>query len=221
MEPLTLVIGNKNYSSWSLRPWILLKYFDVPFKEILIPLYEGDFKKRLWEVSPSGKVPALIHGDLKIAESLAIMEYAAELFPQKKMWPSDLKDRARARGISHEMHAGFAPLRTHMPMNIRGSHPGKGRTPEVDRDIARIDAIWSECRKDFRSKGEFLFGAFTVADAMFAPVVTRFYTYGVKLSPASQEYADAIRQLPAMKEWSEAGLKETHYIAASEPYTKV
>lgn len=218
MESLTLVIGNKNYSSWSLRPWILLKYFDVPFKEVFIPLYEGDFKKRLLDYSPTGKVPALVHGNLKISESLAIMEYVAELFPDKKMWPADREERALARGVSHEMHAGFGALRTNMPMNIRGSHPGKGRNPVVDRDIARIDALWTECR-EAHTNGNFLFGDFTIADAMFAPVVTRFHTYSVKLSAVAQEYADTIRELPAMKEWSEAGVKEPYVIAASELYT--
>lgn len=218
MELLTLIIGNKNYSSWSLRPWILLKYFDVPFKEVLILLYEGDYKKRVLEYSDSGKVPALIHGQVKISESLAIMEYVAEIFPDKKMWPADLKERACARGVSHEMHAGFSALRTNMPMNIRGNHPGKGRNADVDRDIARVDAIWSECRKS-HAQGKFLFGSFTIADAMFAPVVTRFHTYGIKLSSLAQEYAETIRQLPAMKEWSEAGVKEPYVIAASELYS--
>ena len=121
MEPLKLVIGNKNYSSWSLRPWILLRHFEIPFDEIFVPLYEGDYKSRLLALSPAGKVPALIHGDLVIGESLAIMEYAAELFPQKRMWPEDRKQRARARAFSHEMHSGFSELRKNMPMNLHGS----------------------------------------------------------------------------------------------------
>ncbi len=219
MEPLTLIIGNKNYSSWSLRPWLLLKYFDISFKEVLIPLYQGDYKKRILEYSPAGKVPALIYGSLVIGESLAIMEYLAEFFPDKKMWPSNREDRARARAVSHEMHAGFSELRKNMPMNIRGSHPGKGRTPQVLQDIARIDDIWSRCRREFEPKGKFLFGHFTIADAMYAPVVTRFATYGVKLSMLAQEYADMIRQLPAMKEWSNDSVKEPYVIAASEIYT--
>ena len=219
MESLTLIIGNKNYSSWSLRPWILLKYFDIPFKEILIPLYEGDYRKRILEFSPAAKVPALVHGKLVIGESLAIMEYVAELFPEKRMWPVNIDERARARAISHEMHAGFSALRTNMPMNIRGNHPGKGRNVQVESDIARINAVWTDCRKEFQAKGNFLFGNFTIADAMYAPVVTRFNTYGVKLSMIAQEYAEMIRQVPAMKEWANSAVKEPHVIAASEMYT--
>lgn len=219
MGPLKLIIGNKNYSSWSLRPWLLLKYFEIPFTEVLIPLYQGDYKKRILEYSSAGKVPALISGELVIGESLAIMEYLAEIFSEKKMWPSDREDRARARAICHEMHAGFVELRKSMPMNIRGSYPGKGRTPQVESDIARIDEIFSRCRREFEPKGKFLFGHFTIADAMFAPVVTRFATYGVRLSMVSQEYADTIRQLPAMKEWSNDSVKEPYVIAASEIYT--
>lgn len=219
MEPLTLVIGNKNYSSWSLRPWLLLKYFDIPFKEIFIPLYEGDYKSQLVALSPAGKAPALIHGDLVVGESLAIMEYAAELYPDKKMWPENRKDRAKARAFCHEMHAGFSQLRQNMPMNLHGSYPGKGLTPQVKTDIARIEDIWTQCRKEFSSRGPFLFGTFTIADAMYAPVVTRFDTYGVKLNTWCEEYKQAINNLPAMKEWVSAGLKETYRIAASEIYS--
>ena len=218
-KPL-LIVGNKNYSSWSLRPWLLLKHFGIPFKEVLIPLYEGDYKRRILELSPAGKVPALVQGKLVIGESLAIMEYLAELFPQKNLWPANREHRARARAVSHEMHAGFSQLRTNMPMNIRGRHPGKGLTPQVESDIARIDEIWSGCRKEFQSQGKFLFGSFMIADAMYAPVVTRFNTYGVKISKISQDYAQSIADLPAMKEWSAAGIKESHVIAASEIYSK-
>jgi glutathione S-transferase len=218
MEQLTLVIGNKNYSSWSLRPWLLLKYYEIPFKEILIPLFEGDYKTQILTYSLSGKVPLLAHGDVKVWESLAICEYVAELFPDKKVWPADRSARAWARSISHEMHAGFAQVRTHMPMNIRGNFPGKGRTPEVEREIVRIEEIWSDCRREFKGKGNFLFGHFTAADAMYAPVVTRFKTYGVRLSGAAQEYAEAILNLPALKEWSGAAAEEPYVIAASEKY---
>ncbi len=218
MEPLTLVIGNKNYSSWSLRPWLLLKYFAIPFKEILIPLYEGDYKTQILNYSVSGKVPFLVHGKVKVWESLAIAEYLAEAFADKKMWPSNCEDRAWARSISHEMHAGFSNVRTNMPMNIRGSFPGKGRTPEVDREIERIQEIWSGCRLAFKGHGNFLFGHLTVADAMYAPVVTRLKTYGVELSGAAQEYAQTILNLPAMKEWSRAAQEEPYVIASSEKY---
>lgn len=220
MEELTLVIGNKNYSSWSLRPWLLLKYFEIPFKEVLVPLYEGDYKERLLKFSPSGKVPILVHGRLAMGESLAIMEYVSELFPQKPMWPSNREQRAQARAISHEMHAGFVKLRKHMPMNVRGRHPGQGLTPEVEKDIARIQEIWTGCRKEFGSKGKFLFGPFTIADAMYAPVVTRFNTYGVKLSKEAQEYAQTILDLPAIQEWTGASTQESYVVAASEIYSR-
>ena len=220
MEPLKLVIGNKNYSSWSLRPWILLRHFEIPFDEIFVPLYEGDYKSRLLALSPAGKVPALIHGDLVIGESLAIMEYAAELFPQKRMWPEDRKQRARARAFSHEMHSGFSELRKNMPMNLHGSYPGRGMTPAVKTDISRIERVWTECRKEFRSQGSFLFGSFSIVDAMYAPVVTRFVTYGVTLNEWSEAYIEAVRNMPAMKEWVAAGLAEKYRIAASEIYAE-
>ncbi|MDE2222915.1 MAG: glutathione S-transferase family protein [Candidatus Omnitrophica bacterium] len=219
MKKLTLVIGNKNYSSWSLRPWLLLKQAGIPFEEILIPLYEGDYKAKILEYSHHGKVPILIHGSVKVWESIAIAEYIAELVPDKNLWPQNPEDRAWARSIACEMHSGFTQLRTHMPMNLRASHPGKGRTPEADKDITRVVEIWDECRRRFKAKGPFLFGHFTVADAMYAPVVTRFRTYGVELKGPSADYAKAILDLPSFKEWEAAGIKETQYIKASEIYS--
>jgi len=217
---LTLVIGNKNYSSWSLRPWLLLKQAQIPFKEILIPLYEGDYKEQILKYSHHGKVPILIHQSETVWESLAIGEYVADLFPQKELWPKNVHDRAVARSISSEMHSGFVHLRTNMPMNLRASHPGKGRTPESQRDIARVLEIWEGCREQFKAKGPFLFGHFTVADAMFAPVVTRFRTYGVDLTGPCAEYSKTILNLPSFKEWEKEGIKETQFIKASEIYSK-
>lgn len=217
-KKIQLIIGNKNYSSWSLRPWILLKHFRIPFDEIFVPLYEGDFKKKLLKYSPNGKVPALVHGDVRVWESVAICEYAADLYPKKTLWPLKKADRAWARSISHEMHAGFFKLRKNMPMNIRGSYPGKGMTPEVEQDIARVVAIWTECRTKFKKKGPFLFGHFTVADAMFAPVVTRFRTYGVATDGLAADYVKTMLELPAFKEWEAAGIKEPWVIKASEIY---
>src|SRR3990167_895398 len=133
IRKLTLVIGNKNYSSWSLRPWILLKYFSIPFEEILVPLRQGDYKTELLKYSPTGKVPTLIHSSVKIWESLAICEYLSEIFPELKMWPQNLEDRAWARSIASEIHAGFSALRTQMPMNVRSFYPGKGRSADVDK----------------------------------------------------------------------------------------
>jgi glutathione S-transferase len=216
-EKLTLIIGNKNYSSWSLRPWLLLKQSKIPFEEILVPLYQDGYKVKLLKYSPHGKVPALIHGQLTIWESLAICEYIAELFPEKNLWPQKREDRARARSLAAEMHSGFAQLRTHMPMNLRGSHPGKGRTSEVNADILRILDIWEGCLKE--SSGPFLFGHFTVADAMFAPVVTRFRTYGVVLKGLTVGYAQTMLDLPSFKEWEKAGLKEPWTVKASEIYS--
>lgn len=213
---LTLIIGNKNYSSWSLRPWLVLKYFNIPFKEILIPLYAGDYKEQILKYSAHGKVPALLHEGLCVGESLAIVEYLHDLFPHKNLWPTDIKHRAWARAVSAEMHAGFAALRSHMPMNCKKSFVNKGRTPEVEKDILRIFKIWEECLKEFGNRGPFLFGPFTIADAMFAPVVTRFKTYGVELSPPLKEYAQTILNLPAMQEWYAAGVEEPWIIAGSE-----
>lgn len=215
---LKLIIGNKNYSSWSLRPWILLKYFKIPFEEILIPLYEGKYKQKILKYSPNGKVPALIHGSVVIWESLAICQYIADLFPKKRMWPQHMRDRALAYSIAQEMHAGFTQLRTHMPCNIRSRYPGCGMTPEVKKDIDRILEIWSACRKRFKNQGPFLFGYFTVADAMYLPIVTRLRTYGVALKGLSRDYAETMLGLPAFKEWEEAGTRESWIVERSEIY---
>ena len=219
MHKLTLVIGNKNYSSWSLRPWVLLKYFSIPFEEILVPLRQGNYKTELLKYSPTGKAPTLIHGAVKIWESLAICEYLADIFPELKMWPEKLEDRALARSISAEIHAGFSALRTQMPMNLRSFYPGKGRSEDVDNDIYRILEIWDGCRQKFKNDGPFLFGSFTIADAMFLPVVTRFKTYGVTLSGLSSDYSNTILNLSAYREWQEEGIKEPWIIKASEIYT--
>jgi glutathione S-transferase len=213
---MRLVIGNKNYSSWSLRAWLPLRYAGIPFEEERIALFEPGYKERILAASPAGKVPVLIDGDVTVWESLAIGEYIAERFPLAGMWPKGRTERTAARSVSAEMHAGFSALRTHMPMNIRGSFPGKGHTPEVERDIARICAIWSDCLS--RSGGPFLFCRFTFADAMYAPVVTRFFTYAVELEPRLQDYANRIWTLPAMMEWRVAAEAETETIAEDEPY---
>ena len=215
---MKLVIGNKNYSSWSLRPWLLMRVLDLPFEELLIPLYAPDSKAKLLSHSPSGKVPTLIDGPLVIWDSLAIVEYLAEHYPGVAVWPADGEARAVARCVAAEMHSGFSALRTHMPMNLRDSHPGKGQTPEVLADIARIVEVWSDCRSRHAAAGPFLFGVFSAADAFYAPVVTRFLTYAVPLLPICREYVEAVRSLPAMAAWYAAGVAETDRIAASEPY---
>src|SRR6476660_7964344 len=200
---MQLVIGNKNYSSWSLRPWIAMKVLGIAFDEVRIPLYQPGSKERILGYSRAGKVLILKDGDTVIWDSLAILEYLAEKHPQ--LWPSDRAQRAKARSISAEMHSGFAKLREHMSMNARKRYPGKGRTPEVLADIARIDAIWSE------AKGPFLFGTFTAADAMYAPVVLRFRTYEVEVRKKS--YIDAMLALPAMREWIEAAEREAETVS--------
>ncbi len=199
---MILVIGNCNYSSWSLRAWIALKTFGFSFEEKRIPLYGPGAKEQILHYSPAGKVPVLIDGKAVVWDSLAILEYLAEKHP--KLWPTDTSDRARARSVSAEMHAGFAHLRTHMSMNVRKRYPGKGRTPEVLEEIRRIDAIWAQ------AKGPFLFGPFSGADAMYAPVVLRFRTYGVEA--ANPAYYEAMLALPAMQAWIAAAEREAESI---------
>lgn len=215
---MKLVIGNKNYSSWSLRPWLLMKVLDLPFSEAVIPLYQPDSKPRLLEHAPSGKVPALHDEGLVIWDSLAITEYLAEQFPGVAVWPRDTEARAVARSVACEMHSGFGALRTHMPMNLRAALPGKGRTPQVQEDIERIQDLWSDCRERYGQDGPFLFGAFSAADAFYAPVVTRFVTYEVPLSDLGADYRDSLLALPAMQDWYAAARLETERISASEPY---
>lgn len=205
-----LVIGNKNYSSWSLRPWLAMKVLGMPFRELRIPLYGAQSKQEILKHSPAGKVPCLVEGATRVWDSLAILEYLAEGDP--RVWPADATLRARARSISAEMHSGFPNLRQHMSMNIRKRHPGKGRTSEVLAEIARAKEIWSECR------GPFLFGAFCAADAMYAPLVLRFRTYEVELQGACRAYADAVLALPALQEWIRGAEGETESLPQFEQY---
>lgn len=216
MNKITLIIGNKNYSSWSLRPWLLLKHVGVPFEEVRIALYTPESYAELARWSPSGKVPALIDGDLRVWDSLAICEYLAERFPERALWPTDRNARAVARSVSAEMHSGFTALRTHMGMNVRRSLPGKGRAPGVQEDIDRIIAIWRDCRARFGDGGPFLFGQFCIADAMYAPVTLRFTTYHVPLDEECAAYVAAVQALPAMQEWIAAANTEAEVIKEFE-----
>jgi glutathione S-transferase len=208
MSELTLVVGSKNYSSWSLRPYLALAHTGQPFREVVIALDEPDTAAKIAQYSPSGRVPALRHGELSIWDSLSICEYLAETFPQAKLWPEDKHARAIARSVVAEMHSSFSNLRQNMTMDIRSRKPGKGRAPGVAEDIARIQELWNDCRSRFGQGGPFLFGHFTIADAFYAPVVTRFVTYEVELDAVGQAYREAVLNLPAMKTWTEAALKE-------------
>ena len=216
-----LIIGNKNYSSWSLRPWLALKVAGVAFDEKLVALFEDDWAARKAEL-PSGTVPVLEHDGNVIWETLAILEYVAETWPDANLWPVDKTARARARTVSSEMHAGFTAVRGNMPMNIRSIDPGRGRgrnadeRAAVEHDVRRIEQIWTECRETYGSGGDFLFGAFSNADAMFAPIVSRFTSYAVEVNPTCQAYMDAVQALPQMIEWSDAGRAETWVIAEDE-----
>jgi glutathione S-transferase len=205
---LKLVIANKLYSSWSMRPWLVLRAFGIPFEEIIIPLRQADSKARLAEYSPSGKVPVLIDGSVTVWESLAVVEYLAECFPDKAIWPKDSAARAHARAISNEMHGGFMPLRQGCPMNLGA----KFKTPELTEGLvanaARIEAIWAEARSQFGAGGKYLYGTFSAADAMYAPVVTRLDTYQIPVQPESRAYMDTVLSHPEFVSWKTAALKE-------------
>ncbi|HKO66282.1 MAG TPA: glutathione S-transferase family protein [Burkholderiaceae bacterium] len=214
---LTLVIGNKNYSSWSLRPWLAMKQAGVAFNEVNIVLSRPDSTAKILRYSPSGRVPCLIDGELTVFDSLAICEYINEKLIANdagdSLWPRDTAERARARSVTAEMHSSFAALRTHMPMDIRSQHPGRGRAAlersDVAADVARIQAVWNEC---LEQGGPMLFGSFSIADAFYAPVVTRFATYGVRLSPLLAAYSDSLLALPSMQQWIAAAKAETEAI---------
>ncbi|HXE37427.1 MAG TPA: glutathione S-transferase [Azonexus sp.] len=216
-----LYIGNKNYSSWSLRPWLLMKHFDVPFTEHMVSVAGRDYNPALKPLAGNARVPSLHEDGFQVWESIAIAEFLAERYPA--MWPADPKARARARSISAEMHAGFAQLRTAMPMNLKFKLKGKPATPEVQRDIDRVAEIWEEARTRFATAdGPYLFGAFSAADAMFAPIVWRFHVYNVALPPVAAAYRDTMLAHPAMLEWHAAGIRESeahaHYDRLADAY---
>jgi glutathione S-transferase len=214
---LKLVIGNKNYSSWSMRPWLAARASNIPFDEVFIPLYTGDAdKQRILSFTRSGKVPVLLDGDVTVWDSLAIIEYLAERFPEARLWPEDTARRAHARSISAEMHSGFPALRNECGMNVHRPVQAIALSNEARSDIARVQQIWSECRERYGTFGPFLFGAFSGADAMFAPVVHRFRTYAVAVAPDVQGYMDTMMSLPAFQEWTRAALAETHIIERLE-----
>jgi glutathione S-transferase len=214
---LKLVIGNKNYSSWSMRPWLALRANNIAFEEIFIPLYTNDADKaRILGFTQSGKVPALIDGDVTVWDSLAIIEYLAERFPRSLLWPEDPVWRAHARSISAEMHSGFAALRNECGMNLHRPVSAVELSADARANIARIQEIWIGCRARCGKSGRFLFGAFGGADAMFAPVVHRFRTYAIEVEPDARDYMDTMMSLPAFQEWTTAGLAETLVIERLE-----
>jgi glutathione S-transferase len=202
----TLIVGLKNYSSWSLRPWVLLKHLDVEFKEIVLEHYGPGYRAEIAKYSPVGKVPVLIDDEMHVWDSLAIVEHVAER--TGRGWPKELAARALARSISAEMHSGFQALRSQCPMNVRESGRHVEQTPELRRDIARIDEIWQDCRRRFGASGPWLFGGYSIADAMFAPVVTRFNTYSIEVSPESRAYMKVTLADPAYQEWLQAARVE-------------
>ena len=214
---LTLIIGNKNYSSWSFRPWIAMKNAGIAFDEIVISLDAPDFKARVSPHSGTGKVPALVDGGVRVWESLAILEYLAEKFPAAGLWPSDPAARAHARVVASEMHAGFVPLRRHCPMNMWRPVTRRDLPGDVLDNVRRIDTLWTDCRARFGAAGPFLFGAFGAADAMYAPVVSRFHTYAVEVGEPARAYMAAVMALPAWAEWREAALQEPWVLPHDEP----
>ena len=220
MPDFTVVIGNKNYSSWSLRGWLMARIAGIEFDEIVVPLDLPETQAAIRKHSPSGRVPVLLHRGLAVWDSLAIAEYLNDLKPGSGLWPAAAAARAHARSISAEMHSGFADLRTNMPMNIRAACPGKGLTPTVRADIERITSLWRDCRKRFAGAAPkddgFLFGPISAADAMYAPVVTRLRTYGVTLDSDADAYCAAVLDHPAMKDWIDAAKHEPWLIASAE-----
>ena len=220
---LQLVIGNKNYSSWSMRPWVLARQAGIAFEEVQLRFDESGGGLRVAGVekySPTRKVPVLMVDGEPVWDTLAICETLAEMYPEKRLWPEAPPARRVARSACAEMHSGFQALRGKMPMNIRASHPGKGLTPESQKDIERVVALWSGCRERFGGAGSLLFGQFSIADAFYAPVVMRFRTYGVGLPRAAQEYCAAVEALSAVREWIEAARRETAFVADDEPYAR-
>jgi glutathione S-transferase len=215
-----LVIGNKLHSSWSLRPWLLMRHFVLPFEEVLIPFADPidspEWKGEVARYSPAGKVPALVDGDVAVWESLAIMDHLADTHPDLPIWPREKAKRAMARSVAAEMHAGFGALRGACPMNLGKRFAAKDRGPAVAKDVARIVAIWTTARERFGEGGPFLFGAFSAADAMYAPVATRFDTYAIDVPPVCRDYMAALFGTPAFREWREAALAETWIVPEDE-----
>lgn len=223
-EPLTLVIANKNYSSWSSRPWLAMTELGIAFTERMIKFESEDWAKNIGTLSPSRLVPVLWEGapgrGFATFDTLAIIERLHELFPDRGLWPNDARARARARSLAANFHAGYAALRGAMPVNLRGRYPGKGMSPEVAQDIERLTEQWIRTRREFGGGGLFLFGAYSAADAYFVPVVSRFVTYGVRLEGEARAYQETLLGTASYAAWREAALEETEFVAADEPYAQ-
>lgn len=214
---MQLYIANKAYSSWSQRPWLVLTHFGIPFEEVQAPLYTDTFKSTIERVSPTGKVPALVDGAITVWESIAILEYLAEKYPDKPIWPTDRAARAHARAIAAEMHGGFQGLRGAYTCNFRRVYAWKERGgPQALADGRRIQTLWKTARAKFGAGGPFLFGGFSAADAMYAPVVSRFHTYSWPLEPECAAYVKAVRELPAYRQWQQAAEAEPWVIDTYE-----
>lgn len=203
---MKLLIGNRNYSSWSLRPWLVLAHFGIPFEDEVLQLSGDGWRETLAKRSPTGKVPILIDGDLVVQETIAIIEYLADRHPELPIWPADIGQRALARAASAEMHSAFTALRSHAPMNLRSAHPGRVNVDTIAKDLHRLEVLWGGLLAS--SGGPFLFGDFTAADAMFAPVASRIRTYSLPVSDGAAAYVEAIYSLPAFQEWLAMALKE-------------
>ncbi|MDE2379224.1 glutathione S-transferase family protein [Bradyrhizobium sp.] len=218
MVALKLAIGNKNYSSWSMRPWLALRASNIPFEEIFIPLYTDNKadKERILNYSRAGKVPVLIDGDVTVWDSLAIIEYVAERFPDARLWPDERAARAHARSVCAEMHSGFLPLRNECGMNLHRPVRAVTLSADAQANVARVEEIWRDCRARHGATGPYLFGRFGAADAMYAPVVHRFRTYAVEVTPETRAYMETMMALPAFQQWTKEGLAETLVIEKFE-----
>lgn len=208
MSRFKLVIGNKNYSSWSLRAWLMMKHADIPFEEIIIPLQQAETKKLIEQHSPTGRVPVIFHDDWLVWDSLSIGEYLAEIFPDKHFWPADLQARSWARSIVSEMHSGFVPMRKACRMDLKRINKPTNAPAEALHDIARIQNIWEETYERYGQNGSYLMGEYSLVDMFFAPVVTRFVSYGIPTSELCRNYINTMVNHPHMQEWTEAALKE-------------
>jgi glutathione S-transferase len=218
MAKPVLVIGNKNYSSWSLRPYMMLAVAGIPFDEKLIRFGEPDFSIAVRKISAAARVPVLLHNGNTVWDSLAIMEYLAETYPKKLVWPKNKRARALARSASAEMHSSFVAIRNACPMNLRRpvKLPPGGVSEAVQKDVARIESLWAQCRKSFGKGGPFLFGAFTAADAMFTPVVARLKTFAIPVKPETRRYMEAVMKTAAFQSWKTAALKEPWIVPEDE-----